>query len=30
MMQAFMTKLYGMSLPPMASVRMGGMGRGNK
>lgn len=30
MMQAFMIKLYGTSLLPMATVRMGEMSRGNK
>ena len=30
MMQAFMIKLYGTSLPPMAAIRMGEMSRGNK
>lgn len=29
-MPAFMIKLYGTSLPPMATVRMGEMSRGNK
>lgn len=30
MMQAFMIKLYGTSLPPMAAIRMGEMSRVNK
>lgn len=30
MMQAFMIKLYGTSLLPMATVRMGEMSRGKK